>query len=96
MITFRIYVMIAFWLGLATITSTATTNRNGISALLKARSNTNVGTLSVPVSHNIHRVRNFHLEYYKTLAKYNLAIPEQLQKIAAASFKNDQPTSGCK
>ncbi|RYO81461.1 hypothetical protein DL766_004049 [Monosporascus sp. MC13-8B] len=39
------------------------------------------GSLAIPVTHNMHRARSGPLEMYKTFRKYNIEIPDALQRI---------------
>ena len=39
------------------------------------------GSLSIPVTHNVNRTRNGPMEMYKAFRKFNIEIPDALQKI---------------
>lgn len=45
-------------------------------------------TLSVPLKHNVNHRRQPHWEYYRTLQKYNIEVPERLREIINLKFPN--------
>jgi hypothetical protein len=48
---------------------------------VSAREQTSGRTLSLPVGRHIDRARNGPLDYYKTLQKHNIEIPEALENV---------------
>lgn len=46
------------------------------------------GSLSLPVTHNVNRTRNGPMEMYKAFRKFNIEIPDALQKIVRKQQAN--------
>lgn len=52
------------------------------------------GTVSVPLRHNLGSGRNPHWEYYRTLQKYNISVPERLRTIVQKNVPNKFAAGG--
>ncbi len=66
----NILVVAAFWLSLF-----------GVATATPILKKTNGDGLAIPVTHNMNRTRNGPLEMYKAFRKFNIDIPDALEKI---------------
>ena len=51
-------------------------------------------SVSIPLKHNVHAERDPHWEYYRTLQKYNIPIPGDLQDLVRSKLPHKFVANG--